>query len=42
LRELKEKLIKLELEMENAKGEEAVKLRTHFDKIRRDINYLTA
>jgi hypothetical protein len=42
LLELKEKLVQLEVEMKNAKGEEALKLRAHFDKIRRDINYLTA
>jgi hypothetical protein len=42
LQELKKKLIQLEAELKNAKGEEALKLRTHFDKIRRDIDYLTA
>ncbi len=42
LRELKEKLVQLEGELKNAKGEEAVSLRARFDKIRQDLNYLTA
>ena len=42
LQELKQKLVQLEADLKNAKGEEALKLRTHFDKIRRDIEYLTA
>jgi len=42
LRELKQKLIQLEGELKNAEGEEAVSLRTRFEKIRQDLNYLTA
>jgi len=42
LQGLKQKLIQLEAELKNAKGEEALKLRAHFDNIRRDIEYLTA
>jgi hypothetical protein len=39
---LREKLIQIEVELKNAKGEEARKLHARFEKIRRDINYLTA
>jgi hypothetical protein len=42
LQELKQKLTQIEAELKSAQGEEALKLRAHFDKIRQDINYLTA
>jgi hypothetical protein len=42
LRELKEKLLQLESELKSAKGEEAVSLRARSEKIRQDLNYLTA
>jgi hypothetical protein len=42
LRELKEKLVQLESELKNAKGDEAVSLRARSEKIRQDLNYLTA
>jgi len=42
LQELRQRLTQLEVELKSAKGEEALKLRAHFDKIRQNINYLTA
>jgi hypothetical protein len=42
LRELKEKLIQLESELKSAKGDEAASLRARSEKIRQDLNYLTA
>jgi hypothetical protein len=42
LRELKEKLVQLEGELKSAKGEEAAHMRARFEKIRQDLNYLTA